>query len=342
MRHSYFALLSAFFCLSPAFLSAEDVTALVERFRNATTESSLDTPGLKPWHLLLNFQLLDAKGQPGESGTIEEWWAGPNLHKTVYTSPSYSNTELTNEQGSYKQTANIYPPETLTMAIDQIVHPMPEQVEMDEATPDLRKQEFSKVPLDCVMLDQKIGNLPFPPLGLYPTYCFDRDKTALRMSFGVGSLVIVRNRIGRFQNKEVAIDQLLSIDNKPAMKAHVDKLSGATFTPADFTTDPGMSKVDLQTTKIAGGVIAGSVLHKVTPRYPDRAKRNHVSGKVLLRAIIGTDGRIHRLRLLSSPDPDLALASFAAVREWTYKPYLLNGQPVTVDTTVTVNFAIGP
>jgi protein TonB len=48
------------------------------------------------------------------------------------------------------------------------------------------------------------------------------------------------------------------------------------------------------------------------------------------------------MKLISTPDPDLAIAALAAVRQWTYKPYLLNGEPTELQTTITVNFNFGP
>jgi TonB family protein len=88
--------------------------------------------------------------------------------------------------------------------------------------------------------------------------------------------------------------------------------------------------------------MAGLKTSGVNPHYPETSRRNHVSGSVILRARIGSDGDIHSLKVISTPDADLAIASLAAVRQWTYKPYLLNGEPVDVDTQITVNFFFGP
>jgi hypothetical protein len=73
---------------------AQDAVALVERVHRATAVNSIDDSPLKPWHLKMSFQLYDAKGNPTERGTIEEWWAEPSKEKTVYTSPSYTSTEI--------------------------------------------------------------------------------------------------------------------------------------------------------------------------------------------------------------------------------------------------------
>src|SRR5712672_1453919 len=74
--------------------SAEDATALIERLHRAAALNSIDDATMKPWHLKLSFQLYDAKGNPTEKGTVEKWWAEPSRQKTVYTSPSYSSTEI--------------------------------------------------------------------------------------------------------------------------------------------------------------------------------------------------------------------------------------------------------
>src|ERR1700712_6114225 len=108
----------------PICLFADNSAALKQRLHEAELHSSLDEAGLKPWHLLISFKLLDAKGQSTESGTIEEWWAGPQQHKTVFTSPSFTNTELVNDQGLYKSVPDLYPPELLAVVQSQIVHPM--------------------------------------------------------------------------------------------------------------------------------------------------------------------------------------------------------------------------
>jgi len=91
--------------------------------------------------------------------------------------------------------------------------------------------------------------------------------------------------------------------------------------------------------QIAGGVIAGNRLTFVQPVYPPDAKAAGLDGTVVLSAVIGKDGTITSLKLISGPD-EFAQAAWEAVKQWTYKPYLLNGEPVAVETTITVNFAL--
>jgi protein TonB len=92
--------------------------------------------------------------------------------------------------------------------------------------------------------------------------------------------------------------------------------------------------------KVGGDVQAASLLKQVTPAYPNIAKTAHVAGTVTLHAIISRDGSIEKLEYVSGPALLMASA-MTAVREWKYKPTMLNGQPVEVDTTVQVVFSLG-
>ena len=85
---------------------------------------------------------------------------------------------------------------------------------------------------------------------------------------------------------------------------------------------------------------AASIINKVTPQYPPIAKTAHVSGTIILHAIISKDGSIQELQYVSGP-PLLMKAAMDAVKEWRYKPTLLNGEPVEVDTTIDVVFTLG-
>jgi TonB family protein len=91
--------------------------------------------------------------------------------------------------------------------------------------------------------------------------------------------------------------------------------------------------------RVSGGVMAGLLLNKVQPAYPQNAKDAKVSGTVVMVAKIDKTGKVVDLKVVSGPEI-LRDAALAAVRQWTYKPYLLNGEPVFVQTTVTVNFSL--
>lgn len=94
--------------------------------------------------------------------------------------------------------------------------------------------------------------------------------------------------------------------------------------------------------KVPASVMAGNALTKVTPEYPASAKDAKIEGAVVLHAIIDENGKVEQISVVSSPDSALSKSSIEAVQHWTYKPYLLNGKPTAVDTTINVNFTLAP
>jgi len=95
----------------------------------------------------------------------------------------------------------------------------------------------------------------------------------------------------------------------------------------------------VQRVRVSQGVTKGLLIYRVEPAYPPLAKQARIQGVVVLTAIIGKDGNVQNLQLVSG-HPLLAPAAIEAVKQWRYKPFLLNGQPVEVETTVTVNFRV--
>ncbi|HXY07995.1 MAG TPA: energy transducer TonB [Terriglobales bacterium] len=91
--------------------------------------------------------------------------------------------------------------------------------------------------------------------------------------------------------------------------------------------------------RVSQGVTQGLLIRKVQPNYPPLARQARIQGTVLLAAEISKDGTIENLHLISG-HPMLAPAAIEAVKQWKYKPYILNGEPVEVETQITVNFTL--
>jgi protein TonB len=91
---------------------------------------------------------------------------------------------------------------------------------------------------------------------------------------------------------------------------------------------------------VSSGISAGNLIAPIRPQYPAIAKAAHVEGTVVIDAIISRIGTIESIRILSGP-PMLQPAAQDAVRQARYRPFLLNGQPTEVQTTITINFRLG-
>lgn len=103
---------------------------------------------------------------------------------------------------------------------------------------------------------------------------------------------------------------------------------------------PPPKPVTPQRIRVGGNVTAANITSQTRPEYPMIAKTAHVSGTIILHAVISKDGTIQELQYVSGP-PLLMKSAMDAVKQWTYKPTLLNGEPVEVDTTISVVFSLG-
>lgn len=315
---------------------------LADRLRQATEQTSLDAEESKPWHLKLEVQTFDKDGKAAVNGTVEEWWASATLNRVVYTSPSGTTTEIHNGDGYFRTAGSPGGEYLFDLMRQQAVHPMPSDYESKGIKLEARTESFGKVKLDCVMPGQEIRGVAFEPFGLFPMYCLEHDGAWLRVTYDFGSLAVTRNKVGKFGEKMVPLEMSANGGDKLLVTAKTVALQTVSLTAADFVPGDDLKKVGDGPAKVSSGVIAGSKIGGPNPIYPESAKMKHVEGAVVMRAIIGRDGRIHRLTLISYPDGDLAISALAAVRQWTYKPYMLFGEPTEVDTTITVNYAFGP
>jgi periplasmic protein TonB len=105
------------------------------------------------------------------------------------------------------------------------------------------------------------------------------------------------------------------------------------------STTASLPKAAPQTVKVSQGVMEGLVIKRVQPRYPTQALQMRIQGAVQMQATITKEGDIQNLKVISG-DPVLGRAAQEAVKQWKYKPYFLNGEPVAIETQILVNFKL--
>ncbi len=115
-----------------------------------------------------------------------------------------------------------------------------------------------------------------------------------------------------------------------ALSMHVNATSAGSDSNTSKTAEP----ITVPARAMSGNKLTGPV-----PKYPEAAKKAKIQGAVVLRVIIGNDGAVENLKVVSGPK-ELQQSSLDAVRQWTYKPFLLNGNPVEVETTINVIYSL--
>lgn len=307
-------------CIS---LRAQD-TGPSQHLQELARANSLDTQGTEPWHLRMTFQLNGIDGKPRDSGTIEEWWVSPSSRRLEIRSGSY-NLTIPSDPADSPPARNR---ETYLVSelLDEVVHPIPVFPDFKGLNTAEVTRTVGAVTLSCIVVTR--------PPRLPSQFCFSPGTSALRGYTDESHSSAIRNRMGTFRGINVGLEDALAFDGQVAISGHVEKLES--FHPDGsilLSTSPsGPPSI------VPGVVVSGRAISRPQPEYPPAARSFHISGTVILCATISKQGTIASLDVISSPSPLLTGSAMQAVRQWTYQPYLLNGTPVEVDTTITVNY----
>jgi TonB family protein len=194
--------------------------------------------------------------------------------------------------------------------------------------------------VDCLSVAAQNNSVVKGPRKPVHEVCLDHDADDLRVVVD-DSQEFIRDDIFSFGGQRPARHVHLRVGGVVIGEAEITKLETVSLDETAFAPTPDLRPVEKPPARLSGPAMAGRILSHENPKYPGLAKAAHIQGVVILHAIIGTDGRIANLSVISSPDKLLSEASLKAVSKWTYEPYLLDGKPTAVDTTITVNFAIG-
>ncbi len=304
--------------------------------------NTLQVEGGLPFHLKMNFQVSDLKGKPGEQGTIEYWWAGPEGSHLDISAPSLGTVHNTglDELSGPEARRTLY---LATQLLHTTCYPG-SSLGLPKAQVESEERVIGSTVLECM---HQVPSSPPPSGPVQPVIasqvCADAQTGTIRF-LQTPQYDIVRNRVANFGKTRVALDTTIEYASVVSIKGQVTELKS--FHPAGTTTvdlekpkPPEETKASSPgTIRLAGGVIAGRKTGGNTPDYPYSARQMGLSGTVVLMAEITKQGTVSNLFPVASPDPSLTQSAIAAVSKWTYKPYLLNGEPVSVSTTITVNF----
>jgi TonB family protein len=348
---------------APAVALPSDPTAFM---LFASQSNGLSQIGDQSWHLKVSFKIFDEQNIAKDQGIYEEFYVSPKKFKENYSSSGFSRTEYGTDHGRMLLGNPTSPYPLIWQIRGAFVNPsLPTAMQISRSDIAAEQREINGAKYACFTLKPKAAPSGeqnslnanhavriFNPQ-MNATYCFDPGTEVLRISFlNQGATVIRSSHSIVFQGHSLPGDLEVVKDDKLVLSAHLESIEPVrtsdepVFIPPPEATpmqtkmvpqrrDPGDGKVS-----ISAGVSQGLLLSKVAPDYPPIAQAARVSGTVVLQAIISKEGRIENLNVISGP-PLLQQAALDAVKQWVYKPYLLNGEPVKVMTTVNVIFTLG-
>ena len=308
-------------------------------------------PTLKPFHIKATYQLYDESGQPEERGTWDYWHVTSKEYRSSWVRADATRTDWQTADGAVHRKESGKPLRYFERSLaDSLFFPLPTKVMLGSGR---SRIEFQNVPvggqsLSCVVFFQQPtigGRQQAPPPSATSRYCFEPSTHALLVSV-LTEVGTEYRQIVRMQNHYLPREMDFFVGRVKLFTVSIDAISAVpeadpAMTPAtdSVLVSPPVTKPEAEGS--AGSLAIGALTKKYPPDYPLFAKMNGVQGKVVLAAVIGKDGRIGDLEVLVSPSPLLSKSALDAVKRWEYRPYLLNGEPVEVETTINVIFSLG-
>ena len=309
------------------------------RLEAASKLNSLTSAGTVPWHLRLAVQLYADDGKPADQGTIEEWWFDAKHSRVVYTMPGFNTILLQNDAGRFHSAGSGRPGYFTNALLEQVVAPIVFLAGANQQAV-LQARKIGPAILDCLSIAFNQKQMESAVITQMPTYCLDPKTDALLMDTEFSVETIARKQISRFSNHQVALDLTIYVAAKPVASAHVDSLQGWPAASREVLEPGELVPDDAPQVHLTGAITSGLILTQTPMVYPAARKTRHISGEVVLSGVITREGKMSQLEVVNSPDAALSASAMEAVKQWRYKPYLVDGKPVSVETTVTCVFAL--
>lgn len=297
---------------------------------------------LKPWRLTGTYQLFDETGSPAQQGKYEFWWKAPGVYRSTWTRAGASQTEWHTADGkSLRQSSGdrlFYFEHALQ---DFLLRPVPDPSALEQAGMEIKNSQLdvNGFKLPCAEVkpgSRSKGQFPLVAAGQAADYCFDASRPVLRIEQVFGAIYVQFNELSVRQNKILPRDITIADRRHKFLSLKVETI-------ADLGDRPGIEPPsDAVPCLSSDKPVIQKLIDKVTPIYPPGAKMERISGTVILDVMIGKDGKVGDMRVLSTPSPMLVPASKYAVSQWRYSPYVLDNQPQEVNAIINVLFFLGP
>lgn len=285
------------------------------RLQQLSSALALDAAGGAPWHLRMSYDLFDLNGKQLHSGTLEEWWLSPRQYRIVIASPALSLT-LPQKVDPVAELRESY---LVRLLLLDTIHPIPDFSKDRQSPFSEVARSFGATRLSCFQAGQTTEMVQ---------YCTDPSTGDLRAVIDGAVRSASRNAMAKFRNASISYDQKLYLVGKLAIHGHIDALE-------EYSPVASAITIDEVADNSRDVLKSPDLLTRTPPIYPDGVD---IAGVVVVRELISKNGEPASVEVIASSDPKFTKAVTDTISKWKYKPMLRNGTPVSVSSTISVNF----
>ncbi len=303
-----------------AFAGSEKAAKAEQMLQEAVAKNDI--------HELPSFEMrarlkLDNHGHPVE-GTYSLLWNGRDQWREEIKLPGYSEVQVAGKDAVSVSRTTKYMPWQIGLVHNLLGYDQKLKLNVNEKVKQIRNREIRGIKTSCVEIAGKFGSRQI---------CIDPANTALvrELPFVDGNFTAVGAKEFPFSLRYFDHDKIIAEATVTEMKTPAQFDASAFDPPAGGISRPKCDAADLRT---------GRLVAPVNPEYPAAQRSAHVQGTVHLYGVVGSDGMIHNLEVISSVDPALDRSALEAVQQWRYEPYMCRGVPVDVETMVQVNYSL--
>lgn len=314
---------------------AQDTEVLKSRVLSAARRSTLNAGAMTNYKIEASIVTYDGAGNNPRSGVLEILQSATTSRVSI-TFPDAFSVSLATGGKAYSSARG-----TLPYFAAPIVRALQQPVEFNGF--DTKVVSLKDLPevthADCIALEPSHeSHVQGKNLPQYAV-CLSNQDDLIRVVAN-GEQIFLRDEIVNFDGQQIARKLVLRLGGIRVAEIDVSSIEHG---PTALFLQPSADMIEVKTSpvEIPATMMVGRIIKHENPKYPGIAKAARVQGVVILAAVINKSGQIQNLSVISSPDPLLSESSIKAVSKWTYQPYLLNGAPTEVNTTISVNFSLG-
>jgi hypothetical protein len=216
---------------------AQNTQSLQARVLRMSHSTRIDDAAVKPWHMAAKFQLYDEGGKPSVAGTLEEWWAGPQIWKITIQSPLYAATSVENLDGDFRTAGAGAIPQQIRAIERDLVYPAPMGEDLSGGATQVLHKRMESTSVDCIQLSEATTVV------LFPYYCVDSADSNLKAMYSMKPWSMLRHRTTNFQGRYVALSITVNEGKRNVASAEVTDLTELTSIDGLFSPSPEMTKV---------------------------------------------------------------------------------------------------